>query len=88
MRLVPQPTLETEQSQMTAKMMKFMPLFYVVFAYNMACAISLYSTVNGLFTIGQQLMINRMKDPEVAPVVTTGKGKVTKNVTPAKKRGN
>ena len=49
-------------------------------------ALSLYSTTNGLFTIGQQLLINRMKDEEepATPAAPTG-GKPVKNVTPKKK---
>ena len=40
----------------------------------------MYSTANGLFTIGQQLVINRMKDVE-EPEVSKG----VKNVTPKKR---
>ncbi len=82
MRLVPQPTMDNAQ----ARMMRFMPLMYVAICYNYSCALSLYSTINGLFTIVQQLFINRMKDdgdPTHAPV--TG-GKSLKNVTPARKK--
>jgi YidC/Oxa1 family membrane protein insertase len=57
MRLTPQPTVDNAQ----AKMMKFMPWMFTLFCYNFSCALSLYSTINGLFTIGQQLVINRMK---------------------------
>jgi YidC/Oxa1 family membrane protein insertase len=88
MYLVPQPaTMDKSQ----ATMMRFMPLMYVVFCYNYSCALSLYSTVNSLFTIGQQVLINRMKndgDPTHTPAQPGGKpaGKPIKNVTPAKKR--
>jgi YidC/Oxa1 family membrane protein insertase len=81
MRLVPQPTMDNAQ----ARMMRFMPLMYVAICYNYSCALSLYSTINGLFTIVQQLFINRMKDdgdPTHAPV----RGKPLKNVTPARKK--
>jgi YidC/Oxa1 family membrane protein insertase len=85
MRLTPQPTVDNAQ----AKMMKFMPYMFAIFCYNLSCALSLYSTVNGIFTIGQQLIINRMKDPE--PVATTASassdfGRKVKNVTPPKKK--
>jgi YidC/Oxa1 family membrane protein insertase len=63
MRLTPQPTVDNAQ----LKMMKFMPLMFMVFCYTYSCALSIYSTVNGLFTIGQQLAINRMKDAPDAP---------------------
>ena len=45
--------------------------------------LALYSTINGLFSIGQQIVINRMKDdgdPATHPVGTDG----LKNVTPRK----
>jgi YidC/Oxa1 family membrane protein insertase len=40
-------------------------------------------TINGLFTIGQQLVINRMKDDELATAAGTPG---MKNVTPTKKK--
>jgi YidC/Oxa1 family membrane protein insertase len=79
MRLTPQPTVDNAQ----AKMMKFMPVIFTLFCYSFSCALALYSTVNGLFTIGQQLVINRMKDDEPAPAAGPGG---MKNVTPAKKK--
>jgi YidC/Oxa1 family membrane protein insertase len=82
MFLVPQPaTMDKTQ----AKMMRFMPLMYVVFCYNYSCALALYSTINSLFTIGQQVLINRMKD-DGDPTHAPAGGKPIKNVTPAKKR--
>ena len=88
MRLTPQPSVDNAQ----AMMMKFMPLVIIAFCYNFSCALALYSTINGLFTIGQQLVINRMHDDgdpagkAVAPVGKPGKpGKPVKNVTPKKK---
>lgn len=59
MNLTPTPTVDNMQ----AKMFKFMPYFFALICYNFSCALSLYSTINGLFTIGQQLVINKMKDP-------------------------
>ncbi len=83
MRLTPSPSMDPMQ----AKMMQFMPIIFTLFCYTFSCALSLYSTVNGLFTIIQQLVINKMKDPEAdAPAVAVGAGgKVVKNVTPKKK---
>jgi YidC/Oxa1 family membrane protein insertase len=88
MRLVPQPTVDNAQ----AKMFKFMPIIFMFFCYTFSCALSLYSTVNGLFTIGQQLIINRMKDPIPASAGASAAmnaaalgGKSIKNVTPPKK---
>ncbi len=90
MKLVPQPTtMDSDQAKMMAKMMKFMPLIYVVFCYNFSCALSLYSTCNGLFMIAQQLWVNNMKDPELkgAPVTAGGAAvRAVKNVTPKKKK--
>ncbi len=83
MRLTPQPTVDNAQ----AKIFKFMPWIFTAICYNFSCALALYSAVNGLFTIGQQLVINRMKDEplEPTPVATRGNKKV-KNVTPKKRK--
>lgn len=85
--LTPTPTVDNMQ----AKMMKFMPYFFALICYNFSCALALYSTVNGLFTIGQQLIINRMKDPvgdaaEAALAAEAAKrgGRKMRNVTPGK----
>jgi len=81
MRLTPQPTVDNAQ----AKIFKFMPYVFTLFCYNFSCALALYSTVNGIFTIGQQLIINRMKDPApVSPGSTAlaTAGPAIKNVTP------
>jgi len=86
MRLTPQPSVDNTQ----AMMMKFMPIVFIVFCYNFSCALSLYSTINGLFTIGQQLVINKMKDdgdpagPDKAG--RAGGSRPMKNVTPASKK--
>jgi YidC/Oxa1 family membrane protein insertase len=81
MRLTPSPS--TDKMQM--KMMQFMPFVFTLFCYRFSCALSLYSFINGLFTIGQQLVINRMKDPVEAPAPARPSGKPVKNVTPKKK---
>ena len=91
MRLTPQPTVDTAQ----ARMMMFTPLIFLFFCYSYSCALSLYSTTNGIFTIVQQLIINRMKD--VAPAAADAPrgspagraspgGRPVKNVTPGKRR--
>ena len=79
MRITPQPTVDSSQ----ARMMKFMPILFTVFCYSYSCALSLYSTVNGLFTIVQQMVINRTRDPVPDPALATGKP--VRNVTPKKK---
>jgi len=85
MKLVPQMNVDTDQAKMMSKMMKWMPLIYVVMFYNFSCALQLYSTVNGLFTIAQQIYINRQKDPTPAVAVAPAGGRAIKNVTPSKK---
>lgn len=79
MQLTPQVNMDKAQ----AMMMKFTPVIFLAFCYNFSCALALYSTVNGLFTIGQQMLINRMKDEVVPAPVANDRAK---NVTPAKKR--
>jgi YidC/Oxa1 family membrane protein insertase len=89
MRLTPTPSVDNMQ----VKMMRFMPVIFTLFCYNFSAALALYSTVNGLFTIGQQMVINRIKDdpgpsgPVTAAATTSvALGKGLKNVTPTKKK--
>ncbi len=87
MRLTPQPSIDSTQQ----KIFKFMPIFFTLICYNFSCALALYSTINGLFTIGQQLVVNKYTvDPTPTPLGVpsgTGKsGKKIKNVTPPKKK--
>ena len=66
----------------------------MLLCYTFSCALALYSTVNGIFTIVQQLVINRMKDEgDVASPAGMAiedaaalAGKPMKNVTPKKKK--
>ena len=86
MRLTPTPTTDNAQ----ATMMKIMPWMMMIFFYNFAAGLALYSTINGLFTIGQQLVINRMPEPHLPGVhgpasPAAGPGAM-KNVTPPKKK--
>ena len=84
MRLTPQPTVDNAQ----ARMMKFMPIIFTFICYSYSCALSLYMTINGVFTIGQQLVINRMKDVATdAPAAGSGGKPAPKNVTPPRKKG-
>jgi YidC/Oxa1 family membrane protein insertase len=67
MRLTPTPTTDNVQMQV----FKFMPIIFTLFCYNFAAGLALYSTVNGLFTIVQQVLVNKYsKDP--APVSAGG----------------
>lgn len=81
MRLTPSPTMDNAQ----AKMMKFMPVIMALFCYTFSCALALYSTINGIFTIVQQMVINRSKDEPVS-LPTAPAGKPMKNVTPSNKK--
>jgi YidC/Oxa1 family membrane protein insertase len=78
MRITPTPSTDPAQ----AAMMKFMPVMYMLFCYNFAAALALYSTVNGIFTIVQQKIVNRMPEPQL-PGEKAG---AIKNVTPKKKK--
>ena len=78
MQLMPTPSVDNAQ----AKMMKFMPILFVLFCYNFGSGLALYWTVSNIFTIGQQLIINRMPDHD--PLAPAAGG--VKNVTPAGKR--
>jgi len=86
MRLTPSPSVDNLQM----KMMKLMPYIFTLFCYNFSCALALYSTVNGLFTIGQQIVVNRMKDPDEAPAAgapaPAAGGRPVKNVTPGRRK--
>jgi len=91
MHVTPSPSVDNMQM----KMMKIMPYIFTLFCYNFSSALSLYSFVNGLFTIVQQLVINKMKDPEpagpqgagtAAATTAAAFGKGMKNVTPKKKK--
>jgi YidC/Oxa1 family membrane protein insertase len=70
MRLTPTPTMDNAQ----AKILKFMPFMMLVFCYTFSSALSLYWTVSNVYTIGQQLIINRMKDDVVVPPPAAAKG--------------
>lgn len=90
MRLTPTPSVDNMQM----KIMRFMPVIFTLFCYGFSCALALYSTVNGIFTIAQQLVINRMKDDDAGPAgpgaaaasTAASLGKGMKNVTPKKKK--
>ena len=81
MRLTPTPATDNAQ----ATMMKIMPWMFTLFCYNFASGLALYSTINGLFTIGQQMIINRLPEPQLPAAGGTGPATGSmKNVTPKK----
>lgn len=89
MHLTPSPSVDNMQM----KMMKIMPYIFTLFCYSFPVSLSLYSFVNGLFTIVQQLVINKMKDPDqpaspgmAAATTAAALTKPMKNVTPKKKK--
>lgn len=93
MRLTPTPTADKAQ----AAIFKFMPIVFTLICYNFATALALYSTVNGVLTIIQQVLVNKFtkdvalvssapaKTPDGVPVGNPWKQKPQKNVTPKKK---
>jgi len=80
MRLTPSPSVDPAQQTM----MKIMPWMFTLFCYNFAAGLALYSTINGLFTIAQQMIINRMPEPDLP--INSGATPGMKNVTPKKKK--
>ena len=83
MRLTPTPTTDNAQ----ATMMKVMPWIFTFICYGFASGLALYSTINGLFTIGQQMVINRMPEPQLpTPGASASATGSMKNVTPPKKK--
>jgi YidC/Oxa1 family membrane protein insertase len=57
MGMMPTPSVDNAQ----VKMMKFMPYVFFPVIYSFASGLVLYWTINNVFTIGQQWMINRKK---------------------------
>jgi YidC/Oxa1 family membrane protein insertase len=85
-RLTPTPSVDPAQQTM----FKVMPWIFTLFCYSFPAGVALYSTINGLFTIGQQMIINRMPEPDLpinqgAPAKPGASGGM-KNVTPPKKK--
>ena len=57
--LSPQPT-----DPMQAKVMRFLPIIFTVFMLFFPAGLVLYWTVNNLFTMGQQYLVNRKVEQE------------------------
>jgi YidC/Oxa1 family membrane protein insertase len=85
MKLTPTPSVDPAQQTM----FKVMPWIFTFFCYTFGAGLALYSTINGLFTIGQQMIINRMPEPDL-PINNGGGAKPAtggmKNVTPPRKK--
>ena len=59
MKLMPTPTVDSTQQ----KIFKFMPFFFLLVCYNFSSGLVLYWTMSNLFSILQQILTNKMKDP-------------------------
>jgi YidC/Oxa1 family membrane protein insertase len=75
----PSPGMDASQ----AKMMKYMPLIFLVFLYNYSAGLALYWTVNNLLTVLQTKLTRNLKDP--AAVVAPGPA-TNPALTPASKK--
>ena len=83
MKLTPTPTTDNAQAQI----MKFMPIVFTLICYNFAAALALYSTVNGVFTIIQQIIVNKTtNDPAAIIDPTVQKVKAGADWNPKKKQ--
>jgi len=61
----PSPGMDPAQ----AKMMRYMPLMFLVFLYNYSSGLALYWTVNNVLTV-VQTKLTKMNQPPVAPVAS------------------
>lgn len=83
MKLTPTPTTDNAQVQI----MKFMPIVFTLICYNFAAALALYSTVNGVFTIIQQVIVNKTTKDDT-PLVKPGGAEVEEKAwNPNKRKG-
>lgn len=69
MRMTPSPSMDSTQQ----KILRMMPFIFLFFCYNFSSGLVLYWTVSNLFSIGQQVVTNRSKDPEPAATPTPAK---------------
>ena len=67
------PPMSPGMDPMQQKMMRYMPLMFMVFLYNYSAGLTLYWTVQNLLTI-VQTKLTKMKDP-VQPVATPAPAK-------------
>lgn len=81
MKLTPTPTTDNAQMQI----MKFMPIVFTLICYNFAAALALYSTVNGVFTIIQQVIVNKTTKDDT-PLIKPGGAEVEEKAWNPNKR--
>src|ERR1035437_6786840 len=62
----PSPGMDPAQ----AKIMRYMPLMFLVFLYNYSSGLALYWTVNNVLTVGQT-KLTKMNQTPVSPVITS-----------------
>jgi len=62
----PSPGMDPTQ----AKMMRYMPLMFLVFLYNFSSGLALYWTVNNVLTV-IQTKLTKMNQPPVAPAAVS-----------------
>lgn len=71
MKMTPTPTTDNA----SAKMMKFMPIFVTVMCYGFSSGLAVYWTASNCFSIFQQWVTNKRKDPtETAPATPAKPG--------------
>jgi len=71
MRMTPTPTTDNA----SAKMMKFMPIFVTVMCYGFSSGLAVYWTASNCFSIFQQWVTNKRRDPaELAPAAPAKPG--------------
>lgn len=80
MKMQPTPTMDRTQQ----KIFQFMPFMFLIFLYNFSSGLALYWTTSNCFSIFQQYLTNRSRDPEEAAAAPAGSG----DKTPAKPSGN
>ena len=71
----PSPGMDPGQQ----KIMRYMPLMFLVFLYNYSAGLALYWTVNNLLTILQTKLTINLKDPVMVPATNPA-------LTPAQKK--
>ncbi len=82
MKLTPTPATDNAQVQI----MKFMPIIFTLICYNFAAALALYSTVNGVFTIIQQVIVNKTTKDLGEPIKPGGSEKKSTDWNPNKRK--
>ena len=65
MKLQPSPPTTDDNQRMQMKIMKFMPVMFLLFCYGYASALALYWTVQNIVSIGQTYLVKRMPEPQL-----------------------